>query len=252
MQPMLAKTYDGQAVNGWLMSEKLDGCRAIWTGSELISRNGNRFAAPQWLTDQLPAGVVLDGELYVGRNAFEAVVGIVRKKIPVDAEWQRLRYCVFDAPERGGGFEDRIAYCASILSGCAVAEVVEQTVCRSARHLREFFARLVAQGAEGIMLRRPGSGYESRRSDNLLKYKPQDTAEAEVIGHQPGEGRHIGRIGALICRVGDVIFNVGTGFTDALRATPPPVGAVVTFAYQGTTAGGVPRFPVFVAARDYE
>lgn len=252
MKPMLAETYNAQPVKGWLMSEKLDGCRAVWNGSELLSRNGNKFFAPQWFTAQLPAGIVLDGELYIGRNAFQRSVGIIRKKTPVASEWQAIRYCVFDAPEFTGDFEARIGFCAEILAGCKVAEVAKQTVCRSDEHLQEFFTGLVAQGAEGVMLRRPGSSYEQRRSNSLLKYKPLNSDEADVIGHQHGEGRHVGRLGALICRFNNAIFNVGTGFSDALRETPPPIGSRVTFTFQGVTDGGLPRFPVFVSERNYE
>jgi DNA ligase-1 len=36
---------------------------------------------------------------------------------------------------------------------------------------------------EGMMLREPTSMYEGKRSDNLLKVKKFDDAEATVIGH---------------------------------------------------------------------
>lgn len=253
MKPMLARTFDQtRDVKGWLMSEKLDGCRAIWTGAELLSRNGKQFFAPDWFTAGLPAGVTLDGELYIGRGAFQQSVGIIRKKSPIDNEWRTIRYCVFDAPEFQGGLESRIAFCAETLAGCVVAEVVEHTVCQGAAHLQAFFSDLVEQGAEGVMLRRPGSEYEQRRSDSLLKYKPLGSDEAEVIGHQPGAGRHIDRLGALICRWGNVIFNLGTGFSDSQREVPPPIGSQVSFMFQGLTDGGVPRFPVFLTQRNYE
>jgi len=102
------------------------------------------------------------------------------------------------------------------------------------------------------MLRRPASEYESRRSDSLLKYKPFNTEEAEVIDHQPGEGKHLGRLGALVCSWKGVVFNVGTGFSNAIRELPPKIGSQVTFMFQGLTDGGVPRFPVFLAERNYE
>ena len=252
MQPMLAKTFAGQEVQGWLMSEKLDGVRAIWTGAELMSRNGNTFFAPEWFTRQLPAGVQLDGELYIDRGRFQQTVGIVRKKVPVDAEWRAIRYCVFDAPECKGGIEDRLTFCAKTLAGNALAEAVNHEVCGSKEHLDTFFAGLVALGAEGVMLRRPGSVYVPRRSDCLLKYKPSVSDEAEVIGHQAGEGKHLDRLGALICRWQGKIFNLGTGLSDALRETPPRIGAQVSFMFQGVTDAGIPRFPVFLTERNYE
>ena len=35
MKPMLAKKYEAQPVKGWWLSEKLDGIRAIWDGTQL-------------------------------------------------------------------------------------------------------------------------------------------------------------------------------------------------------------------------
>ncbi len=97
------------------------------------------------------------------------------------------------------------------------------------------------------MLRQPGSLYEPRRSQTLLKVKQFQDAEARVIGHQPGTGRHKGRLGALLVILSDgTEFAVGTGFTDAQRESPPQVGSLITFRYQEMTDGGVPRFPSFV------
>jgi DNA ligase-1 len=45
-------------------------------------------------------------------------------------------------------------------------------------------------------------------------------------------------------------FNVGTGFSDAERESPPPIGCVITYRYQELSEAGVPRFPSFVAIRD--
>jgi len=252
MKPMLAKTYAGQKISGWLVSEKLDGVRAIWTGSELLSRNGKIFHAPAWFTDQLPVGVVLDGELFLSRQKFQTCVGYVRKKNPVDAEWRQLKYLVFDAPEHSGGFESRLEYCREVLTKSGSAVVVDHQPCKDKEHLQQIFTDLVAVGAEGVMLRAPGSKYENKRSKCLLKLKPHNSDEAVVIDHLPGEGRHRGRLGALVCKWRETVFNIGSGFTDTLRECPPEIGSNVTFMFQGLTDGGVPRFPVFVSDRGYE
>eukprot|EP00121_Abeoforma_whisleri_P016796 Awhi_evm1s15397 len=42
-------------VDGWFISEKLDGVRAYWSGHSFFSRNGNRFDAPKWFTEALPS-----------------------------------------------------------------------------------------------------------------------------------------------------------------------------------------------------
>jgi DNA ligase-1 len=100
------------------------------------------------------------------------------------------------------------------------------------------------------MLRQPGSRYEVGRSSTLLKVKSFHDAEARVLRHLPGEGRHKGRVGALFVALPNgTEFSVGTGLSDAERRDPPPVGSVITFRYQEFSDGGVPRFPSYVGVR---
>ena len=71
-----------------------------------------------------------------------------------------------------------------------------------------------------------------------------------MLGHLKGAGRHKGRLGALLVELADgTQFSVGTGFSDAEREAPPPVGSVITFRYQELSDGGVPRFPSYVGVR---
>ncbi|CAF5116936.1 unnamed protein product, partial [Rotaria socialis] len=58
-----------------------------------------------------------------------------------------------------------------------------------------------AAGGEGIMLRKPGSRYENKRSSTLLKVKTFYDEEALVIGHKPGKGNCTGMLGALECQL---------------------------------------------------
>ncbi len=100
------------------------------------------------------------------------------------------------------------------------------------------------------MLRRADSCYESGRSMTLLKVKSFHDAEARVLKHLEGSGRHKGRLGALFVEMADgTTFSVGTGFSDAERENPPALGSLITFRYQELTEGGVPRFPSYVGVR---
>jgi DNA ligase 1 len=122
--------------------------------------------------------------------------------------------------------------------------------CRGTGHLREDLARVEALGGEGLMLRQPGSTYEVGRSATLLKVKTFQDAEATVVGHQAGAGKHKGRLGALLVRLADgKEFAVGTGLTDKERESPPPVGSVIAFRYQELSDAGIPRFPSYVGVR---
>lgn len=235
---------------GWWMSEKLDGVRAYWDGSRFISRLGNEFLAPEWFVEGLPSSP-LDGELWLGRKNFQRAVSIVRRRDKTEL-WRDVRYVVFDAPAAGGGFEERLAFIHDALASGrpAFAEAHVQALCGGFGELRAELARVEGLGGEGLMLRKPGSKYESGRSSTLLKVKNFHDAEAVVTGHQAGAGKHKGRLGALLARFpSGVEFAVGTGFSDRERAAPPPPGSVIVVRYQELTESGAPRFPSYGGLR---
>jgi DNA ligase-1 len=248
---LLAESWDNAMdLSDWWMSEKLDGVRAFWDGKQFLSRQGNIYYAPDWFVQGLPE-TPLDGELWIDRKKFQRTVSIVRRQDKNDL-WNEVRFLIFDAPAASGAFEERLAFLKDALAGAALkfAGPHEHTRCKDLAHLREELARIEALGGEGLMLRQPGSNYVTGRSTTLLKVKTFHDAEAMIIGHQPGAGRHKGRLGALLVRLPNgTEFAVGTGFSDRERSSPPAVGATVTFRYQELSEGGVPRFPSYVGER---
>ena len=251
---MLAQKWDGRDPTGWWMSEKLDGMRAYWTGRRLVSRNDKPIAAPAWFLALLPQGEPLDGELIVGRGRFHEVVSIVRRGVP-DERWDQVRYHLFAAPAQPD-IEHEIARLRQLVAetddGHLVA--VQQTRCKGEAHLQRYLTQLEKLGAEGVMLRAAGSRYERARSWSLLKVKNFHDDEAKIVGYQPGKGRHTGRLGAYVAKLlsNGATFEVGTGLSDEQRNDPLPKGTIITIRYQELQPSGKPRFPVFVAVRDYE
>ena len=75
---------------------------------ELDLAPGQPFHAPDWFLAGLP-DVPLDGELWVGRKAFQRTVGIVRRQDRTDL-WKEVAFVVFDAPALDGPFEERLAF----------------------------------------------------------------------------------------------------------------------------------------------
>jgi DNA ligase 1 len=248
---LLADAWDNeQNLTGWWMSEKLDGIRALWTGTGLVSRQGNPFCAPAWFTKGLPK-TPLDGELWIDRKRFQRTVSIVRRQDAGEL-WRQVLYVVFDAPQAGGPFEERLRVMAREVreDRCPFVRVLYQAICEGTDGLQKELDRIESLGGEGLMLRQPGSIYEAGRSHTLLKVKRFQDADARVVAHLPGAGRHKGRLGALLVELPNgTQFSVGTGFTDAQRENPPPIGSVITFRFQELTDGGVPRFPSFVRVR---
>ena len=248
---LLAHPWDNDTdLSGWWMSEKLDGVRAWWDGRQFLSRQGNVYHAPAWFTAGLPS-VPLDGELWLARKAFQRTVSIVRRHDQSN-HWRQISFVVFDAPAVSGPFEVRQASLVEMFSESFLpyARVLEQERCGGIGHLRTELARVESLGGEGLMLRQPGSQYEAGRSSTLFKIKSFHDAEGRVVEHLPGKGRHVGRLGAVVVELpSGLTFSVGTGFTDAQRQNPPPVGSIVTYRYQELTDRGVPRFPSFVRVR---
>ncbi len=244
---MLAKKYNNQNPEGWMMSEKLDGVRVIWNGNILKSRNGNTFNAPSWFTKDLPMGTMLDGELWEGRGLFQKTAGKVRAH---NGDWSSIKFMIFDSPIEGS-FTDRFCR-VSGLNLPSHCEIVEHIVCNSKTHLDCFEKSILEKNGEGVMLRDPNSEYEDKRSNSLLKVKRFDCSEAIITGHTKGEGKNKGQLGALICNWMGKVFKIGAGIPDAARRNPPAIGDTVTFSFFEKTDEGVPRFPSFVEVRDYE
>ena len=232
----------------YLISEKLDGVRALWDGNLLRFRSGRTIAAPAWFLAKLPK-TPLDGELWLGRGKFDALSGMVRKAQPVDAEWEQVRYMVFELPQGAGTFAERAALLKLVVRGAAWSQLqgVEQFRIPTLAVLRDRLKAVNAAGGEGLMLHLASAPYTTGRSDVLLKYKSLADAEAEVIGHVPGKGKYAGMTGALEVRAADgQRFRLGTGLSDEERKNPPSVGTIVTYTFRDVTPSGKPRFASYL------
>lgn len=245
---MLAKVYrQHEDVTQFWVSEKLDGVRARWDGRQLISRGGKFFMAPEWFVRNFP-DKPLDGELWMARGRYEDVVSIVRQQKPHDG-WKAIKFMVFDLPAHGGNFTERVEAMRQ-LTLTPYLDIIEQFRIDSNKALMDKLDELASQGGEGLMLHRQTALYHRGRSDDLLKVKPFEDAEAVVIGYKPGKGKNTGLMGAIKVRMNNgKKFYIGSGFTQQQRKNPPQVGGLVTYRYQGFTQAGIPRFAVFIRER---
>jgi DNA ligase-1 len=160
---------------------------------------------------------------------------------------------VFELPGAPGTFAARYEQIKQIAAQANFQQLVavEQFRLPDNASMRRKLDEVVRAGGEGLMLHRADAPYLTGRSDYLLKLKPFEDAEATVIGYVPGKGKYRGKMGALRVETGDgKRFNIGTGFTDAMRADPPMIGTVVTFTYRGLTKNGLPRFATYLRTRD--
>jgi ATP-dependent DNA ligase len=133
-------------------------------------------------------------------------------------------------------------------------------------------AKYVEEGYEGLMLRNKAGPYKvGFRSKDLQKYKEFQDDEFEVIGFSEGDGVEKGCvIWTCETKKGDS-FSVRPRGTheerrDLYKIAKSMVGKKLTVRFQELTedgrssssssaaggTGGVPRFPVGIAFRDYE
>ena len=250
---LLAERYrDNIDVSDYWISEKLDGVRAIWDGKTLLFRSGIPIPAPQWFLDSLP-GQPLDGELWLARGGFDQLSAIVRRRTPDDAEWQHVRYMIFELPDAAGSFSERVEQIKAITATANLPwlQAIPQFRLPDTAALQKKLRDIVRKGGEGLMLHRADAAYETGRSSTLLKLTPWLDAEATVVAYLPGKGKYAGMTGALQMEMPDGRhFALGSGLSDALRRNPPPIGTLVTYRYRELTKNGMPRFPRYLRVRD--
>lgn len=258
----LAHVFDPSKddVEQWIAEPKLDGVRCILFQGYALTRTGKPIPSVSDLARHFaPLPWALDGELLLPGADFEGTVGRVRQTRELAEE---LVFHVFDAIPACD--EDRAATFLQRRAGLAAAGVTRHprvkltpmeavsAFTNGAHGACDHFTKL---GFEGVMLKNPDAPYTPGRSRAVLKLKPWFDTNATVLEAIAGEGKHAGRLGALVIRTeGGIVCKVGTGFSDAERvalwanrdALP---GTIVEICYQELTKRGALRFPTFRRVR---
>ncbi len=253
MKLLLAKKFNFNFdVSGWYMSEKYDGIRAYWSSKDrnFYTRNGNVIHAPQWFKNTFP-DIDLDGEMWISRGKFNELSGIIHTKVPTNA-WKNVKFMVFDLPNVKEIYEHRVKLYFNLLKkiNCKWIVPVKMYKIKNNDYLLRKLKIIELGGGEGIMIRKPGSMYERKRSSVLYKLKTFTDEEGIVVGYSLGTGKYSNIVGSLEILTGDGIkIHVGTGLTDSERKYPPVVGTTVIYKYFKKSKEGIPRFPVYVGER---
>ena len=166
----------GEDVTGWIGSEKFRGCRGFWDGFNLWTRGGLRVDIPPHWRDELPEGFPLDGEVYCGPDGEALATDFVRFGRFVDG----MTFMVFDAPEAGGNYLERLATARGRLEACGTGveiQVVETRVLESTAAAIEWMLEIQKRGGEGLVARKNGLPYKAGRTSKILKMKEPDTEE---------------------------------------------------------------------------
>lgn len=247
-----AKLYKSvEDISQYWLSEKLDGIRGYWNGQQLLTRQGNIIHSPLWFTQNWP-NTPIDGELWLGRDKFQATLSCVSKENVDNACWQEIRFMIFDLPEQGGTFTMRINAMKTLTqkANSQYLVMIEQFKVANIEQLDQVLNRIVNSHGEGLMLHNGAAFYHVGRTDNIMKLKKHQDAEAIVIAHIEGKGKYQGMLGALKVKTLDgIVFKIGSGFSDNDRISPPAIGSLITFKYNGKTQAGIPRFARYYRVR---
>ena len=248
-RPMLLKEYKkGMDITGWVVSEKLDGIRAVWDGQNLRTRRGKIINAPEFWTQNFPP-FMIEGELWTKRGDFENIASIVSKDVP-DERWSEVKFYIFDLPNERKNLFEKMSILSNFIEKSGVQNIVAIPQTKVSKHeeIEAMLDLVVENGGEGVVIRNPYALYEGGRSSNILKYKKMRDSECKITKINPGYGKNKGKMGSVTCVdiYSKAKFKVGSGWSDEWRANPPKIGTVITYQYQNLTKENKPRFPTFL------
>jgi DNA ligase-1 len=238
--------HESKVSGSKLVEVKLDGVRVITivypTGNvDQYSRNGKELVNFEHIKRQfakharlLKQPMVFDGE--VMSSSFQDLMRQVHRKSDVEASDAVLH--LFDILtltdfQAGVCKHSQQARSDSLMAwdrpiqehvpNVAVLgnELVDLDTDAGQARFKQINADAIAGGYEGIMIKDPAAGYETKRSVAWLKQKPYIEVSLAVIGVEEGTGKNVGRLGALIVEGTDdgklIRTNVGSGLTDSDR-----------------------------------
>jgi DNA ligase-1 len=174
---MHGRDWRDEDLAGWLLSEKLNGCRGYWDGRMLRSRAGYVIDIPAALRAELPQ-LALDGEIYAGPGRFYAAQAA--------ATYGRfepgVRFMVFDA-DVPGEYLQRQAILHAALGGTRKAVPIAYRLCHATADAFTWLRQIRAAGGEGVIARHPANVYAAGRTAQILKLTCSSTDPAD-----PGSG----------------------------------------------------------------
>jgi hypothetical protein len=199
---------------------------------------------------QLSNGIdcIFDGELLV--SYFDGVMdrqtgnGILNKSLKgtitqTEANmvratvWDYIPYAYFTSGHCPIPYKDRFAKLVNLPEKI---RLVESTIVENIDQANELFKSYYDKGEEGIILKDMNEDWQDKRVKHQIKFKGELECDLKVVGFEPGTGKYVGKLGALICESDDGIIKVkvGSGFNDEDRESikeQDVIGRVVAVKY---------------------
>ncbi|MBI4902027.1 MAG: DNA ligase D [Acidobacteria bacterium] len=240
LSPMMAfAASQPPADPGWLVEVKWDGVRALCFlehgALRMISRKGNAMDrqypemseligcldAESAIVDAeivaldergLPSFGLLQRRMHVGDVSHAALLA---RTVPVTMYVFDLLYLDgFDL--RRAAIENRKRMLAAVFTPTARVRLSDHFVDQG----KQLFQLARQSGLEGIVAKRLGSPYESKRSGSWVKVKVTEQQEFVICGYSPGERDYFGSLILGLYEGGELVYvgNVGSGFTQETLA----------------------------------
>lgn len=133
--------------------------------------------------------------------------------------------------------------------------VTEMWVCHDIDAVMRHNTRIQSAGGEGVIVKPLDHLYERKRSYSWLKVKAFETHDLIMTGIEEGEGKYVGKMGAVFCDYNGVTVRVGGGWSDADREEmwnnwAAYEGRMIEVGAHETTPDGSLRHPRFIRFRD--
>jgi DNA ligase 1 len=277
VEPMLAHHYKDRPVakvfaNGPVMVDrKYNGMRQVCTRMGQFTRKGEKVVSAPHIWQRVKhlftehPDLVLDGELYNHTLRFKLseLIKLVNKKKASSVTDDVLKrseeivdYYVYD----GYGFtvdgkeitqetkcSDRRLALWNLLFDVKDVVVVDFEWAKDDVEVMKFFQTFLEDGYEGAIVR-IDAAYQNKRTNDLLKVKPEDDDEGVILEIIEGTGNWSGAAGTAKMSWNGNVFDATFKGEYELRAeilkNPKPwIGKTATFLHIGYTGKAIPTAP---------
>lgn len=262
---MLCYPFETKRLEKWptpyIVQPKYDGirCVALVHGEsvELVTATGLEITTVPHIKEELrklnlKTLTVFDGELYIHRG-FLLTCSIVKRNF-VHNDHKDVEYIVFDIISNASQLF-RIKTAEYSLKGCKYVKTAPYFLCQDIDAITDILTEYYQKGYEGVIIRHGETKYETKRSTNLMKWKPTRSDTYQIVGYQQETSIHgdlKDSLGSFVCQGSDGSpFNVGSGLTqsqrnDFWRDKENLIGCKIDIRYQELSPYGIPRFPIFI------
>jgi len=272
IEPMLANKFEKhkhKIAYPLMVDRKYNGMRQITSIKGSFSRKGEEihtaphiFESLKFLFEKFPM-LVLDGELYNHEYRFKLneLMKLVRKskhftKEDLKNSKEIVKYYVYDAygfsingvkiTEQTGNLVRRMSL-IDLLFNIPFIETVPFEKAENEEKVYSLFESYIKDGYEGAITRNINAPYQHKRTNDLLKVKPEDDSEAVILSVMEGEGNWSGAAKTATIKWKDKIFDASfkgsyEELVNVLKNKEDWIGKEVTFLYMGKTGKGVANF----------